>query len=156
MTTSKPATATPVEGLLPHRGPLRLVDSLIDYDAERVKVALTVRDVSPFGDGAGGVPAYIGLEYMAQAIQVFSGLELHAAGTAPKIGLLIGTRRYHCTVPRFDDGALLLVSAVRVMGGDGAVWVFDCIISDEHGAVLASAQVKAYRPADIREFLHVH
>lgn len=156
MTTNKPATATPVESLLPHRGPLRLVDSLIDYDAERVKVALTVRDATPFGDGAGGVPAYVGLEYMAQTIQVFSGLELHAAGQPPKIGLLIGTRHYQCSVPRFNDGAVLVVSATRVMGGDEALWVFDCHIADEQGVLLASAQVKAYRPSDIREFLDVH
>lgn len=153
MTTTKPATPTPVDALLPHRGPLRLVDTLLDYDAERVRVGLTVRDAPPFGDGRGSVPAYIGLEYMAQAISVFSGLEMLSIGVAPKIGLLIGTRRYHASVPQFSHGAALVVNALRVLGSDEALWVFDCTIATADGTVLASAEVKAFRPRDIGDFL---
>lgn len=153
MTTFKTPTPTPVDALLPHRGPLRLVDTLLDYDAERVRVGLTVRDVPPFGDGGGTVPAYIGLEYMAQAISVFSGLELHSAGAVPKIGLLIGTRRYRATVAQFSHGASLVVNALRVLGGDEALWVFDCAITTADGVVLALAEVKAFRPRDIGDFL---
>ncbi len=153
MTTDKTPTPTPVDALLPHRAALRLVDTLLDYGTDHVRVSLTVRDAPPFGDGDGGVPAYLGLEYMAQAISVFSGLELHSAGVAPKIGLLIGTRRYHAAVPRFADGAVLTVTANRVLGGDDTLWVFDCTISDAAGTLLASAEVKAFRPRDIRDFL---
>lgn len=153
MTREKSPTPTPVDALLPHRGPLRLVDTLLDFDAERVSVGLTVRDAAPFGDGAGGVPAYLGLEYMAQAICVFSGLQLRTTGESPKIGLLIGTRRYHAAVPRFTSGEALVVTANRVLGGDEALWVFDCTLSNPAGQVLASAEVKAYRPRDIRDFL---
>lgn len=154
MTTFKTPTSTPVDALLPHRGSLLLVDTLLDYDAERVRVGLTVRDAPPFGDGCGSVPAYIGLEYMAQAISVFSGLEMLSIGVAPKIGLLIGTRRYHASVPQFSHGAALVVTALRVMGGDEALWVFDCTITDAAGTLLASAEVKAFRPRDIRDFLN--
>lgn len=154
MTTFKTPTPTAVGALLPHRGPMLLVDTLLDYDAERVRVGLTVRDAPPFGDARGGVPAYIGLEYMAQAIAVFSGLELQYTGEPPKIGLLIGTRRYRASVPRFSHGAALVVTALRVLGDDEALWVFDCTITDAAGTLLASAGVKAFRPHDIREFLN--
>lgn len=154
MTTFKTPTPTPADALLPHRGPLLLVDTLLNYDAERVSVGLTVRDVPPFGDACGGVPAYIGLEYMAQTISVFSGLELAHLGEPPKIGLLIGTHRYRAAVSHFRHGAALVVTAHCVMGGDESLWVFDCTITDEAGVLLASAQVKAYRPRDIRAFLN--
>lgn len=153
MTRARTPSPAPVDGLLPHRGRLKLVDTVLDYGREHLKVALTVRDEAPFGDGQGGVPAYLGLEYMAQAICVFSGLELNALGEAPKIGLLIGTRHYRAAVPRFMAGQVLEVLVQRVMGGAGEVWVFDGRIADAQQNLLAEAQVKAYRPDDIRHFL---
>lgn len=154
MTSFKTPIPIAVDALLPHRGPLLLVHTLLDYDAECVSVGLTVRDVPPFGDTCGGVPAYIGLEYMAQAISVFSGLALHHAGEPPRIGLLLGTRRYRANVPHFCHGAALVVTARCVMGNDEALWVFDCTITDTAGTLLASAEVKAFRPQDIRDFLN--
>lgn len=156
MTLYKTVTPAPVDGLLPHRGPLRLVDTLMDYGNDHLKVSLAVRDHAPFGDGLGGVPGYVGLEYMAQAISVFSGLELHARGAAPRIGLLVGTRQYRATVPRFMHGEILEVSVRRLMGSDGEVWVFHGHITGRGGQLLAEAQVKAYRPEDIQDFLHGH
>lgn len=156
MTRAKAATPAPVDALLPHRRTLKLVDTLLDYGSDHLQVSLTVRDVAPFGDDEGGVPAYLGLEYLAQAISVFSGLELHAQGEAPKIGLLIGTRQYRAAVPRFVHSEVLEVSVRRVMGGDGEVWVFEGQITGRGGQLLAEAQVKAYRPQDIQEFLREH
>ena len=156
MTQSKTTPPAPVDDLLPHCRSLKLVDTLLDYGSDHLRLSLTVRDAAPFGDGDGGVPSYLGLEYMAQAISVFSGLELHAMGEGPKIGLLIGTRQYRAAVPRFLDGEVLEVSVRRVIGGDGEVWVFDGAITGRGGQVLAAAQVKACRPDDIRDFLQHH
>jgi len=153
MTLARTPSPAPVDVLLPHRRRLKLVDTVLDYGREHLKVALTVRDEAPFGDGAGGVPAYLGLEYMAQAICAFSGLELNAAGETPKIGLLLGTRCYRAHTPRFLAGQTLEVFVQRVMGGAGEVWVFDGRITDVDQNLFAEAQVKAYRPDDIRGFL---
>jgi predicted hotdog family 3-hydroxylacyl-ACP dehydratase len=132
---------------------LKLVDTLLDYGTDHLRISLTVHDQPPFGDGQGGVPSYLGLEYLAQAISAFSGLDLYAAGEAPKIGLLIGTRHYRTTVARFHHGELLEVGVRRVMGSDDAIWVFDGEICDTAGRRLADAQIKAYRPQDITAFL---
>lgn len=153
MSTAKPATPTPVDALLPHTGAMRLVDALLDFDAEQVRVALTVRDTPPFGDGCGAVPAYVGIEYMAQTVCVFSGLEMRARGLPPKIGLLIGTRRYDAVQPAFAHGAQLTVAARLVLRDEQDLCVFACAIHDAAGHCLARAEVKAYRPDDIRQYL---
>lgn len=153
MSNAKPHTPTPVAALLPHTGAMRLIDELLDYDQDSLRVALQVRDQAPFGDGHGRVPAYLGIEYMAQAIAVFSGLEMSALGLSPKIGLLIGARRYDSQIDHFLAGQRLSVGVRLVMRDETGICVFGCEIFDAAGASLARAEIKAYRPDDIHRFL---
>lgn len=153
MSNAKPHVPTPVAALLPHTGAMRLIDELLGYDQHSLRVALRVCDQPPFGDGHGRVPAYLGIEYMAQAIAVFSGLEMRAQGLPPKIGLLIGARRYESQLDHFLAGQLLNVGIRLVMRDEAGICVFGCEIFDAAGVSLARAEIKAYRPDDIHRFL---
>jgi predicted hotdog family 3-hydroxylacyl-ACP dehydratase len=139
--------------VLPHRQAMLLVDE-VDYGPDFGRASLTVRPDTFFCDGVHGVPAWVGVEYMAQAMSVYSGVDLLQQGQAVKIGLLIGTRRYDSEVPLFALGARLTATARLLSWEDNNMFVFACEISDGH-RVLARGDLKAYRPEDIREFLRM-
>lgn len=139
-----------VEQVLPHRAPMLLAET-VDYGTDYGQITLTVRNDSPFCDGAQGIPAWVGVEYMAQAMGVFSGVERLQNGATPKIGLLIGTRRYDSAVPLFPLGAQLTTTA-RLTFFEGEMFVFQCEISDGK-QVLAHGDIKAFRPDDVQAFL---
>ena len=143
-------TYTP-EQTLPHRGSMLLIDEVLAYEAEAVRCLVRVRRESPFC-GNDGVPAWVGLEYMAQAMGVYSGIELLQKGESPRIGFLIGTRRYDSIVPTFAIGADLEVSARVVLWEEDNLYAFDCAILHE-GRKLAWGEIKAFRPLDVHAYL---
>lgn len=148
------AALPPISALLPHTGPMCLLDTLLSYSNEHIEVALTVRDQPPFGNGLGSVPAYVGIEYMAQAIAAFAGLETYQQGQPPQIGLLIGSRKVSSRVAEFADGSPLRVLAQLVLRDDGNLCVFRCQIYNDSQVELGNAEVKAYRPNNIADFLN--
>ena len=73
-----------IERVVPHRGTLRLVDRLVAWDEDSVAVELRVPHEGPFSH-AEGVPAWVGVEYMAQAIAAWAGCRARSAGHEPSI-----------------------------------------------------------------------
>lgn len=135
----------------PHAGAMLLLDRVIDHDDEGIVAELRV----PF-DGLfhvdGGVPAYVGIEYMAQAVACWAGCRARGRGEPPPIGFLLGSRRYDCTVPLFASGALLRVEARREILGENGLGVFACRILSE-GEELATANVSVFEPPDAQAYL---
>ena len=138
------AAFPPVLELLPHGPELMLLDHVLAKDADAVTVAVTIRPDSPFLVPGRGVPAHVGLEYMAQSCGTYAGLEARAQGEPARVAFLLGTRRYRAVRPWFAVGERLDVAA-RLLLRDGALAVFDCRI-DCGGAELASAQLTVYQP----------
>lgn len=141
---------TPLQ-VLPHRHAMMLIDE-VTYGPDYGEATLTVRADSAFCDGVHGVPAWVGIEYMAQAISVFSGVEQLQRNNEIKIGLLIGTRRYESEVPMFTIGTRLNIIARLKDREDEGISMFACEIRDGQ-RVLAHGDIKAYRPESIRAFL---
>ncbi|MES2488210.1 MAG: 3-hydroxylacyl-ACP dehydratase, partial [Pseudomonadota bacterium] len=129
--------------VLPHGQAMLLVDE-VGYGMDYGQAMLTIRADSNFCDGVHGVPAWVGIEYMAQAISVFSGVEQLQRGEAIKIGLLIGTRRYESEVPVFTIGSKLNIIARLSDREDEGISMFACEIRDDQ-RVLARGDIKAYR-----------
>lgn len=134
--------------VLPHRGRMLLLDEMLDADAEHVSCGVTIRPDSMFCDGTNGVPAWVGLEYMAQTVSTYSGLDEARAGQPASIGLLLGSRRYKADVPFFPIGARLRIEAQLLLRDEHDLAAFDCKILD-NDRVLARGDVKAYRPKDV-------
>ena len=61
-----------IEAVVPHRGRMRMVDQLLANDPDSVTVSAEIRPDNLFAD-AQGVPAWVGIEYMAQAIAAWAG-----------------------------------------------------------------------------------
>ena len=135
-----------IRDLLPHSGPMVLLDRLVAADDESLCAEVLVRaDCLFFVEGAVG--GWVGLEYMAQAIGAFAGYRARLRGEPVRIGYLLGTRRYECKQPSFALGSRLEIYVKRVLQSEDGLAAFDCRIDDENGMV-ASANVTVFQSAD--------
>ncbi|KRG46016.1 dehydratase [Stenotrophomonas panacihumi] len=140
-----------IEQFIPHRGMMRLVDRVLACGEEDIVTEVRVPADALFGD-ASGVPAWMGVEYMAQTVAAWAGHRARARGEEPSIGFLLGTRRYQAHTPRFDAGALLRVEAHCELMGDNGLGMFACrIVLGE--AVLATANISVFEPPDAAAYL---
>lgn len=136
--------------LLPHTGAAILLDAVLACGERGLSACVTIRPDSPFRQDT-GIPAHVGIEYMAQACAAFSGIQARRNGAAPSIGFLLGTRRYAATEAWFAVGARLVVN-VELVYRDDEIGMFDCaIVGDDR--VLATAQVVVAEPRDVAALL---
>jgi predicted hotdog family 3-hydroxylacyl-ACP dehydratase len=132
--------------LLPHAPPMVLLDEVLDWSDAAVSASLTIRRDTPFFEPGQGVPAHIGIEWMAQTCGLFAGLEARAAGDPPRLGFLLGTRRYRAGQAWFTEGDRPVISA-RLVFREAGMAVFDCRII-AGGTDAATAQLTLYQPGD--------
>lgn len=135
-----------ISKLLPHEGVMMLLDKVIAYDQESFIAEVIVRNDGLFGEGQ-TVPAWLGIEYMAQTVAAHSGMMRYLAGKPIQIGFLLGTRRYNCNVVTFNVGACLTVKVERVIE-DLGLGVFNCEITGE--GVNISAKLNVYLPDSVK------
>jgi predicted hotdog family 3-hydroxylacyl-ACP dehydratase len=141
----------PVELYLPHRSPMVLVDRLVSDDGEGVVVETVVRPDGLFVvDGA--MPAWVGLELMAQAIGVFAGRRSREREEEVRLGFLLGTRRFTAQVDGFPVGARLTVEARMEIVSEQGLAVFKCRILHE-GVEVADALMNVFQPNDVEGYL---
>jgi len=135
-----------MDAWVPHRGAMSLLDSIAHVDDLAVEARVRVPAQGPFNTDA-GVPAWVGIEYMAQAVAAWSGARARGGGGGPKIGYLLGSRRYEAAVPVFEVGAELRVLAQCELTAENGLGMFDCRI--EHaGRVVANGRLSVFEPPD--------
>ena len=83
----------PVAELVPHAGNMVLLDEVLSCDTEAIEVRLLVRPNGLLSDSDGSLPAWTGIELMAQAIAAFAGIQAKRAGLPVELGFLLGTRK---------------------------------------------------------------
>ena len=138
----------PIESLLPHTGPIVLLRRVLAH-AERE----TVCEVVPTGDdlladAAGRVPAWVGIEYMAQCVAAHSGMLARVRGVAPRPGFLVASRRIDLHAAELVPDRALWVRARHVWGEHEGMVSFDCTVSDAvTGAALVSGRLSCLLPA---------
>lgn len=137
--------------LVPHGGAMSLLDRVVEVDNESLRAELEIRADSLFFDGA-GVGAWVGIEYMAQAVAALGGWHARRQGETPKVGFLLGSRRFSTIVPTFGLGQRLLVEVRREFLADNGMGQYDCRIECD-GMVLATATLTIFEPADVAGFL---
>ncbi len=143
-----------LEDLIPHRAPRLLLDDVMTVDDLAATTVVNITSATRHFDSAlDGVPAWIGIEYMAQTVSLWSGNRLLQNGQPIRIGFLLGTRRYYCEQSVFTNGSTLMVTATpRFLDGSG-LSAFDCTIALKSASdacspapILASARINAYEP----------
>jgi predicted hotdog family 3-hydroxylacyl-ACP dehydratase len=78
----------PIEKLIPHRGPMRLVDELIEHDGKSAVVKATIRSHSA-GIHNGKMESHWAIEIIAQAIAALFGYNWLSAGHETSYGYII-------------------------------------------------------------------
>jgi predicted hotdog family 3-hydroxylacyl-ACP dehydratase len=141
-----------IDTFIPHRGVMRLIDRLLEADEEHAVAEADIGWDSPFVRGP-GVPAWFGIEYMAQTVAAWAGHRARASGSVPRIGLLLGSRNFMVTCERFDVGQVLRIEVHSELAGEtSGVGLFECAVL-QHDKVLASARLAVYEPGDADPFL---
>jgi predicted hotdog family 3-hydroxylacyl-ACP dehydratase len=142
-----------IASLVPHDGAMVLLERVLAVDPDTLTAELTIGPGTLFCDGA-GVGAWVGIEYMAQAVAAHAGYHAQQRGEAVKVGFLLGARRYQCSVSAFALGTVLHVHIQHAMQGDNGLAAFECRIDDAAtGAVLAHATLTVFEPDNVNEFL---
>ncbi|MEQ1439710.1 3-hydroxylacyl-ACP dehydratase [Fontimonas sp. SYSU GA230001] len=143
-----PAPAT----LLPHGPGMMLLDDILQLDEAGATCRVRIHPRSRFFEPGRGVPNWVGIEYMAQTIGVHAGHLRTQLGLPVEIGLLLGTRAYACDHAWFRDGEHVHVQVELLVRDGEGVGAYDCRLGDGRD-VWSQAQIKAYQPEHIRDFL---
>lgn len=136
--------------LVPHAGRMSLLDTVVGYGEDWLQAEVAINAKSLFAQSK-GVPAWVGLEYMAQTIAAYAGLQERINGGVPKIGFLLGSRNYACSVDYFPLGQNLSIKVEQEMIADNGLNVFSCEL--EGAEVHAQAVVNVFQPDDAEKFL---
>ncbi|RLV60534.1 thioester dehydrase [Parashewanella curva] len=146
-------TTVDVQELLPHRRPMVLIDEIISYDQDHLISQIHVTENSPyFDESIMGVPNYVGIEYMAQTIAAFGGVEAKKQHCPIQIGFLLGTRKLTFAIPHFLLAKSYQTKVKRLYQEDSGLAVFDCKIFYQD-QVVASANVNVFQPSDAETYL---
>ena len=135
---------TPLQELVPHRAPMLLLDRVEAADETTLRASLAIHAGTEFLE-AEGVPAHIGIEYMAQACAAFAGHRALAEDGAPRIGFLLGSRRFLMHRPWVRLGDRLEVSVTMVFQDQG-MGSFAARI-EVAGDLAAEAELTVYEPS---------
>jgi predicted hotdog family 3-hydroxylacyl-ACP dehydratase len=146
-------TQLPIADLLPHRAPMILLDRVLLCGPGFLEAEVSVRAESLFVND-GRVPAWVGVEYMAQTCACFAGMEARGRGELARVGFLLGTRDYRTRVVGFEVGASLRVRARPVHREDGGLSVVECQIwRAERELPIVQATLTVYEVADLGAYL---
>lgn len=140
-----------IEQLLPHRGCMLLLDRVTEVRQDSISAEATVAPGAWYSAADGSMPAWIGIELMAQTVAAYVGHESRRRGEPIKMGFLLGTRAYRCATPAFAAGQILTIEAALSYREDNGLGAFDCRIQ-EGPSLLAEATIKVFEPDDPRRF----
>ncbi len=143
----------PIEALLPHRGNMLLLTHILAADNERAICEAIPDTQAWYADAEGAMPAWIGIELMAQSIAAHVALIASRAGKPPRPGVLLGTRAYKVETGRFPAGQPLQIAARISYRDDSGLGAYDCSIADDQGTTLATAAMTVYEPEDFERFI---
>ncbi|MFC5741848.1 hotdog family protein [Dyella tabacisoli] len=137
--------------VVPHTGEMILLDDVVAFDAQSIVCSLTVKPGGLFNAQDGSLPAWLGVELMAQSIAAWAGCQMSTE--QPRllpVGVLLGSRHYVCDVDFFPLGSELRIAATREFHDEQGMAVFTCRI-DAPG-IHAEARLTVFSPPDARAF----
>ena len=131
-----------VMSFLPHRPPFILISEFLGVEAEKAHSRVLISERSAFCDN-GMVPNYVGLEYIAQTIALYSGA--HSPADEPEaIGFLLSVRDCQFRRQGFAVGEELKIEVTLELLDSGLATFWGEI--KLHGECICSARVTTYKP----------
>ncbi|WP_094779870.1 hotdog family protein [Paraburkholderia ribeironis] len=142
----------PIEAIIPHRGTVLLIDAIDTFSDDALTAHATVDAHAWYADTAGAMPAWIGIELMAQAIAAHVALLAMRGGGCARLGVLLGSRSYKALQPAFASGACLLIRVTEFLRSEEGHGAYECTIHDGD-VCCAEAVVKIFQPPDFQSFI---
>jgi predicted hotdog family 3-hydroxylacyl-ACP dehydratase len=141
----------PIAELLPHAGDMILLDAVLRFSEEDVETRLTVRPGGLFNQADGSLPAWVGIELMAQSVAAYAGCQARQTGVPVALGFLLGTRNFQCNVECFPAGSELHIQAQRSLQDDNGMGVFECHLRGP--GIHAQARLNVFCPPQVASYL---
>ena len=141
--------------LIKHRPPMLLIDRFISGDSGTASAHCEVtvtNDNLYYREELGGLPAHVGIELMAQTIAAAAGYRNRGAGEDIKIGFLLGSRKYRCSVDCFALGENYAIHVAEIHAESSGLSVFECEIR-HLDTPIASAKINVFQPPDEAAFI---
>lgn len=135
-----------IDEYLPHRYPMRLIDSILSVNDKVVRCKTIITEKSIFYEqNICGVYSWVGLELMAQTAGVFAYFQ--SKQSEPQVGLLLSMRKFSCSQPFFKLNDELVITAENIYL-DESMGVFNCQI-EVNGNLVASAKLSAIQSTEL-------
>jgi len=131
-----------------------LLDTILSRSEERLTALVSITEDSSFYVAGCGVPAWIGMEYMAQAVGAFGGAGAHDRGEKPPLGLLIGCQKYLSNISYFPLGSRLEIEVIENVADPSGLGAFDCSIKTDKTLVTGRLSVFVRPAGTVQEFLN--
>lgn len=142
-----------VEEIIPHSPPMVLLDKIIEQTGDELTAEITISENSRFFDPQwGGVPSWVGIEYMAQAIAALAGIHSKEKNEAIKLGFLLGTRKYHMQGKIFEAGKTYQIIIKQLYMDDSGLASFDCQITS-NDKLWVQAKLNVFETDDAKQIL---
>lgn len=149
----RPELMPEIRALVPHSGPMVLLDRALSASTDDLCAEVRIHAGSMLANDT-GVGAWVGIEYMAQAIAAHAGWLALQRDEAVKVGFLLGSRKYEAKVSQFALGEVLHVHVHRVLQAENGLGAFECRIDIAGGmAAAATATVTVFQPDNVNQFL---
>ncbi|MAM59188.1 MAG: hypothetical protein CMN25_17895 [Salinicola sp.] len=112
-----------VEPLIPHARRMCLLTHLIAATDDGATAETSTRHDDLFAE-ADGIPAWVGVEWLAQTVAAWAGFQASGSTETPAPGLLLGARRYRARVPVFAfDQRIQVTITVDFVADNGVTQV---------------------------------
>jgi len=124
--------------IVPHKGKMLLLSRIIDYDLEEQTLSAEydiTEDCIFYNPAIKGVPAWVGIEFIAQAISALSGIRGHMSGEDPKVGYILSVSSMQIDNHFFKAGNTVQIN-VKESGSMDQVYNFEGAVLLEGKKVL--------------------
>jgi predicted hotdog family 3-hydroxylacyl-ACP dehydratase len=141
------ASSMDVEALIPHRLPMRLVETITSVDESSIVTTAEVRDTWPtVRDGR--AQTLILIELIAQTAAVLQGWRERSEGKAGMGGLLVGVPDAKPRAATIPVGTPL-ICAVHISHGAQNYLAFTGQVAGADGVLWLTGSIQSYRPDNL-------
>jgi len=141
------AASIDIETLIPHRLPMRMVESIASVDSESIRTTTVVRDSWPTVRDC-RAQTLILIELIAQTAAVLQGWRERNENKAGIGGLLVGIPEAKPQTPTIPVGTALVCS-VHITHGAQNYLAFTGEVAGTDGVRWLAGSIQAYRPDNL-------
>ena len=145
--------AIPIVELIPHSPPMVLINNILNYQEASLLADISITENCKFYESAiQGVPSWAGIEYMAQTIAAFAGIQAKMINEPVKLGFLLGTRKYNIYQQSFQVGETYQIYVEQLYLDSSGLASFDCHISNQQDKIV-QARLNVFETHNIEDIV---